>query len=591
VGIPDDLGTDTVNTEQPAIPFGDSVLPFSDEQTRNPKSVPLSLAVPAGYCATIWHWWPMHSLLFKLRSIYLPFLLIALGCVVGYSLLNWLLLIDWQLFAVDDEVVDFWLPYCVPWIPILIWLRPRLKLLRLEGGRGNLPGLYYVVAAFAIAAPTIVAQHYLATATGTITDLERISQVTSGPSSKYYRVREVFVDKADTSIETRLHLTGRYNENLAMDVLLACPLDDAEDTRAQYCDLWLGTVYKTQVSSHLSDTERETQLRAFVKSSLAAYGRSDLRVFSYLERVGAGDEARGFQAAAKHSYRFRPDRHHVFLSANSGDFDARNGNKLAWIFGSFGIGGFVWLLMILVAPIERKEMSRQVHGGKASSVRSFPWYRLFIPKGGYFATPILIDLNLLVFAGMVLAGLGFVSFSSHDLLELGGNFRPAVQNGEIWRLVTGMFIHGGVFHLAGNVFGLLFVGLLLEPVLDRTRFIICYFLCGVSGSIASVMWNKATVSVGASGAIFGLWGILIGLSLMNRTKVPLQKNQLLKAAAYILGYNLLFGLASVGIDNADHLGGLVSGALIGVLGGVFPRLVGRVQVRARSKRNGHSGEG
>jgi rhomboid protease GluP len=525
----------------------------------------------------------------KLRVVYLPFMLSALGCVVGYSFLNWLLLIKTEVFALDEEVVNIWLPMAIPWLPILLWLRPRLKALQqVKLGRSDLRNLFYFLSWMAIAAPTIISQFYLATATGEITNLARISKIGQVPRTKYYAVQDVFIDKANTSSEISVHLSGKYNQYLDMAAFLVCPLDDSGYFQTQTCKVWLGTVYKKQISSRLADSEREAQLSAFLQASSADYNRSDLRMFTYLERAGINDDGRGLGAAVRRNSRYRAEGTNTVLMAHHDNFNARNGNKLAWVFGSFGIGAGVWLLILMCAPVDHAEMKRLLAGGKTNNDGLVDAFGLFLPNRRLFVTPILIDLNVLVFIGMVFAGMGVVSFNRSDLLALGANFRPAVLDGEIWRLITSMFIHGGLMHIAGNIFGLWLVGMLLEPGLGRTRFAVCYFVCGVGGSIASVVWHPATVSIGASGAIVGLWGVLLGLSILQRKKGSFRKNDLIKFVLFILGYNLLFGLIVGGIDNAAHLGGLICGILIAALDTIFPGLLGHGRDSNAGKRDGHN---
>ena len=515
----------------------------------------------------------MNSLRNKLHVIFLPFLLIAVTCVVGYSFLSWLLFIQLDLFTLDDEVVNFWLPFCLPWIPILVWLRPRLKALRFKKGKGRFEDLFYVIAWLAIAVPSIVGQAYLETAAGGITDLKQISRLTLTPKTKYYTVAGAFPDKANRSMQPKVAYGGRNNEYLNIGLFVACPLLDSAESAAP-ANIWLGTVFKLQLSSRLSDGERNARIDEFVRSSLDTYKRSDLRGFSYLERVGKSENGRGFEAAIRHNGRFQSGSSNIVLLAHQDDFTLRNGDKLAWTFGSLGIGVVLWLVLLAAAPVESAEMSRLSSGGKVSSERLFPYCAFLLPKhDGYIVTPLVVDLNILVFLGMVLAGFGVVSVSGSDLLTMGGNYRPAVENGEVWRLVTSMFVHGGLMHLAGNIFILFLVGVMLEPILGPIQFATCYILCGLGGSIASVYWHKATVSVGASGAIFGLWGVLLALSLRKKSNLSIGRKDVVKTALSILGYNLLFGLIANGIDNADHLGGLACGLFLGLLGGLFPRLL------------------
>ena len=124
----------------------------------------------------------------KLRLIYIPFLIIAISAIVGYSYLNWFFLINIQSLPIKEQIVTTMLPFIVNWIPVFIWLRPRIKLLKLETiGNFNLRISYSFIAVFAITAPIIIAQDYMVTATGKMTGLENISEIDKHVPTKYYK--------------------------------------------------------------------------------------------------------------------------------------------------------------------------------------------------------------------------------------------------------------------------------------------------------------------------------------------------------------------------------------------------------------------
>ena len=118
-------------------------------------------------------------------------------------------------------------------------------------------------------------------------------------------------------------------------------------------------------------------------------------------------------------------------------------------------------------------------------------------------------------------------------------------------------------HVLANMYGLLFVGIFLEPLLGKIKFLLIYLVTGLLASIASIWWYEATVSVGASGAIFGLYGLFLAFMLKKVFPADFQKAFLVSTAIFI-GYNLIMGFAG-GIDNAAHIGGLLSGFIIGLL--------------------------
>ena len=189
----------------------------------------------------------------------------------------------------------------------------------------------------------------------------------------------------------------------------------------------------------------------------------------------------------------------------------------------------------------------------------------FIPRKDYFITPIIVDLNIAVFLIMVLlSGANLIDPNNTILLTWGANFRYDVVAGEWWRLFTNIFLHAGIIHLLLNMYALVYIGLLLEPILGRLRLSVAYIMTGIIASLCSVYWNPLTLSVGASGAIFGLYGVFLALLTTNCIEKELRK-AILPSITIFVFYNLGYGFVKGGIDNAAHIGGLVSGLAIGYL--------------------------
>jgi len=203
---------------------------------------------------------------------------------------------------------------------------------------------------------------------------------------------------------------------------------------------------------------------------------------------------------------------------------------------------------IITPPLNKK--------GKVSGI-----FSLIIPVKGYFITPIIIILNILIFAVMVISGVHLFMPTNESLLLWGANFRPTTIDGEWWRLFTSTFIHIGIFHLLMNMYALAYIGLLLEPYLGKVRFLSAYIIAGIFGSVVSLYWNEITISAGASGAIFGMYGVFLALLTTKLIHKSARKSLLISIAVFVL-YNLANGLKE-GIDNAAHIGGLVSGLIIG----------------------------
>lgn len=183
-------------------------------------------------------------------------------------------------------------------------------------------------------------------------------------------------------------------------------------------------------------------------------------------------------------------------------------------------------------------------------------------------TGILIAINVLVFIAMGLAGAGWLSVASmKPYLLYGANNAALTTDGQWWRLVSSNFLHFGLLHLALNMWALFQAGQLLEKLLGRTLFTLVYFGSGITGSLLTLFWNGDRAwSAGASGAVFGLYGAMIGYMLREKHALPKTVYRPVIQSAVIFSiYNLVFGLAIPGIDNAGHIGGLIGGLLLGWL--------------------------
>lgn len=146
------------------------------------------------------------------------------------------------------------------------------------------------------------------------------------------------------------------------------------------------------------------------------------------------------------------------------------------------------------------------------------------------------------------------------LLRLGGKFGPYIFAGQWWRLVTAMFLHGGLLHIGMNLWCLFDLGPTVESLFSTPKFLVFYLTSGVAGFLLSLWWKPFILSVGASGGILGLIGVLIGASFHHGSLGRALRGQLLRWVIYILIFGLLPFFA---VDNAAHIGGLGMGLLLG----------------------------
>ena len=206
----------------------------------------------------------------------------------------------------------------------------------------------------------------------------------------------------------------------------------------------------------------------------------------------------------------------------------------------------------------------QITSGNKFSAEKLPFFEaLFFPRKGYWVTPVLIYINLLVFVLMVMCGVGFFEPEPLDLLNWGADFGPLTLTGDWWRTLTCNFVHIGIFHIAMNMYAFIYIGVLLEPLLGARRMFASYILTGLCSALCSLFWHGDLISAGASGAIFGLYGVFLSLLLLHSLPVY-QRKALLASIAIFVVFNLANGING-NIDNAAHIGGLISGLVLGAV--------------------------
>lgn len=234
-----------------------------------------------------------------------------------------------------------------------------------------------------------------------------------------------------------------------------------------------------------------------------------------------------------------------------------------------------------IEETERREETRTGRRGRGFDLSAAP------------ATYVLLGINCAVFLWMVYRGVSFQSPTSDDLIRFGANKPSLVLHGEWFRLITATFVHVGWIHLATNMWCLWNLGMLGEPLLGPLGLTAVYVLTGVAGNLLSMAWsvwqlNFDSVGAGASGAVFGIAGILI--VLLSNKKLPIPWNELRRLRRSVIQFavlNLVLGGATIfygviRIDNNAHIGGFLSGLAMGVP--LVPRMTsGRQRYLRRQK--------
>jgi len=191
---------------------------------------------------------------------------------------------------------------------------------------------------------------------------------------------------------------------------------------------------------------------------------------------------------------------------------------------------------------------------------------LFAATPQVFVTPLLVLSCVAVFVGMVQSGVSPTDPVATALLDWGANQGARVLlRHEYWRLFTSVFVHGGLIHLAVNMWCLMTIGPLIERLYGNLAYLAIFLAAGIGGAIASAATPPTSkVSVGASGAIFGVLGALLSFLIIHRRSIPATVLKPLRGSAVgFVVFNTIFGLVVTIVDQSAHMGGLVTGFLGG----------------------------
>jgi rhomboid protease GluP len=206
------------------------------------------------------------------------------------------------------------------------------------------------------------------------------------------------------------------------------------------------------------------------------------------------------------------------------------------------------------------------------------FWQIFIPQKDYLFTPIIVYINLFVFLLMWATSGAFLDNTLSVLIFYGGNVKYLTISGEYWRILSSAFIHNGFFHFIINMYAFINIGMILEPEIGSRKFALSYLLVALCAGATSTWINNFVVSVGASGAIFGMYGVFIALFSSNSIQNKAKK-AILSSIGIFVAYTLLNGIRHDDIDNACHFGGFFSGIVVGYFLILFEKYKSNLNLR------------
>ena len=255
-------------------------------------------------------------------------------------------------------MVQLLLPNILAWVPVLIWMHKRLKILALKPN-SRVRFLYLQLAVFAIGIPACITQYYLEDVCGKITSLESIDQLTSVPKSKFYTINKYYLDVLHFSQYQTYYNSGKNNQNLELEFFIAIPIfATPKDTNSADCKAYINYNYQRTLNAHNSDLKPEDRLALFVEESLKDFWQTNFNGFAYLEYLRP---IRKNHYAALSDTKYNSKNAVVFATYYT-PFESRADQLQLFLIASIGIGFSVWFIILLFPKINQINLNRHLEG-------------------------------------------------------------------------------------------------------------------------------------------------------------------------------------------------------------------------------------
>lgn len=507
----------------------------------------------------------MNNLQQKIKNILLPYIYITIGSTLSYLLFYWIFAIKSEA-NIKDNLLNFIIPAIIAAIAHVVWLRPRVKLLTFKTDNG--PLFYYMVAIGFNLWIMIVSANLLTLKTNDLIHLKNISDIETKPKSRFYTIANFDIPEQYGASTFTINRSGKNNEYVNLNLYFTAPitLKNQKITNINGYKYWLCQTYHIQKSAHKSDDELNKIFTEFANTcDLNFHNQKYLEGLDHFEKLKYSDEKiQGIEAIKKSMPGEIPDDIILLETTTSKLSDDAN-SYTKYIFISFFSGIGIFFLFLLYPKYKEVKPSSKKNIRKKDDLRDMLMF--LIPNGEHYITSILLDINIIVFVALLFFDVDFMNPTAPQLIASGGINGVLFAGGDYWRLLTSMFLHAGFGHLVYNMIALGLIGALTEPILGRKRYLFLYIGSGIISSFAVVLFGKAGVSVGASGAIFGLFAVGFAYALINKIK------PLITLIGIYAGSSLLLGFIIPGTDNIGHLSGIAGGLLIYfVMREIYPEL-------------------
>lgn len=490
----------------------------------------------------------------KFKALYLPFLTLQFGLLFILSFLGWLLILKFDVLPIHHTLSTFFIPSLAGWLFYRLYLHPKLTLVHLwdDGKRDRGRMLYEMLFVAFLTWPSICSLSYLSKASFGLNQISSANQVANYPYEKYFLPDSFDLNTVSYFVYTENYVTGKNKSNLVFARYYVCPFEKTKN-------VWLGVKYQLASSNNRDNTKKQADLSEFKLECDAAFRELDMSKVQYFVKIpDHSDDMDGFLAAIFDKFPELDTQEQIILQPDFGDFNRRSDKAFFWLWVALLVSCMGALLMCL-APKLKHGALRQAPG-PLPAIRDY--LREFQIQPGMQATAAMICLMALYYFGTILTDANTGRLMSGNAYTTGALQLFNLQQGEYWRLLTYTFVPKNPFLFSLNIVGMFLTGAALERKIGPLKLVVSYVFCGIIAVLIGSNWYSNTTIVPSSGAVYGLWGMVLAFSI--RKVFPKdERNYQWQVWAIFAGVPLIIGW--VLMDTTTCIA-----CVAGLIGGLFP---------------------
>ncbi len=492
----------------------------------------------------------------RIKFLVIPYLL---SILIGMAFLGLMrIAIDMYLEIQFNVVIwQFWLPGIIAFVLWLLILRDRIRVLEIPNKRDNGYFNTHSVVVLAVALPVCLSQFFLERTVSVNSKIQNVLEIKPENKLENYQIKTINWYDQSIHIIPTAEISGRYNQNLDYYCYVVAPMFYSGDTM-----VWAGKRYNTSLKTSDSDETKQSAWIALQENSLNDFPQEIREEGLYLFLVPESASKKQYLKAIHKNYLLKDKTHVIYEFSDT--YDRSEAHVFfIWIISLILLAVIMLAVFAYYFPPNKALLNKYRKGLDISSVDDLELREFLLLKSSAKGSAIILYLNVMVMLYMVAINISAFSPHADDLLQLGALRDKEVWNGDYWRLITYQFLHAGIIHLVNNLVLITLFGALIESVMNTWKYVGMYLFTGVVAGIGSLYLNENTVAVGASGALFGIFGWFVTTSVVFKNK--LETSAYLPLIIIMAAVNLLFGFIMPNVDNAGHIFGFIGGIIAGVL--------------------------